>query len=96
MDFSSVRDRLDRECQFPIDHDDIVERFGDVELDAPVGDPETVGTVLERCGETSYESAAAVHATLVGGVHAGYVGRRNYDDRAGVRSTPDERRPVSV
>lgn len=96
MDFSEVRTHLVRECQFPIDHDTLVERVGDVALDAPTAEAETLATVLERTDETTYRSVDDVHATLVGTVGDAYVGRKFYDDRSGARPDLVERASLSV
>lgn len=96
MDFSEVRAHLAQECQFPVEHEELVERVGDVHLDCPTGEPETVGTVLRRAGTASYRSADEVHTALLGAVGDDYVGRKHYDDRSGARSIPDDRRAVSV
>lgn len=96
MDVSEVRDRLDRTCDFPVDHGDLVDQYGDLELDAPTGTRETLEAVLARTNESAYDSPAALHATLLTSVGEAHVGRPRYDDRAGVRARPADRQVVSV
>lgn len=83
MDFHEVRDHLDQEFEFPVDHAVIVEEVGDTELDGSPAELETVETVLNRTEKTTYESAEGVHDILIGTVADGYIGRKYYDDRSG-------------
>lgn len=94
MDFSEVRDYLDQECDFPVEHEVLVDRIGGVELDAPTTGSETIETILNRTGETTYRSADDVYTRLIGTVGDAYIGRKYYDDRGGVRSVPHERPAV--
>lgn len=96
MDFNEVRDLLDQACDYPIEHEALVEAVGDVTIDAPADGSETVDAVLDRAGKTRYRSADDAYQTLLACVGETYVGRKHYDDRSGVRSLPDSRTDVSL
>lgn len=96
VDFSEVCDHVAQQCDFPIDHEALVKRIGDVELDAPRSESETIGDVLSRTGETAYRSADDVHNTLLGTVGDAYIGPKYYDERGGARSIPRDRPIESV
>jgi len=81
MRLSETRDRFASELTFPIEHETVIDSLGDVELDAPYGESESVSDVLERAGETEYESADELYDTLVTFVGDAYIGRKFYDDR---------------
>lgn len=81
MRLSETRDRFASELTFPIEHETVLDTLGDVELDAPYGDPESVADVLERAGEREYRSADELYDTLVTFVGDAYIGRKFYDDR---------------
>lgn len=81
MRLSETRDRFASELTFPVDHETVLDELGDAELDAPYGEPESIGDVLERAGETEYYSADDLYDTLVTFVGDAYIGRKFYDDR---------------
>ena len=81
MRLSETRDRFASELTFPVEHETVLDSLGDVELDAPYGESESVSDVLERAGETEYRSADELYDTLVTFVGDAYIGRKFYDDR---------------
>jgi len=81
MRLTDARDRFVSEFTFPVERDAVLDRLGDVEIDGPTEDPETVGEVLERSGVESFQSADELYDTIIGSIGSGYVGRRFYDDR---------------
>lgn len=81
MRLSNARDRFVSEFTFPVERDAVLETMGDVEIDGPTDDPETVGEVLERTNATSFHSADELYDTIIGSIGSDYVGRRFYDDR---------------
>ncbi|MFB6104348.1 MAG: hypothetical protein ABEJ57_04590 [Halobacteriaceae archaeon] len=95
MDLSAVRDHIADRCEFPIEQDTLVDRVGDVRIDAPTTATASLETVLERSSETRYRSVDAVYTTVVGNVGEAFVGPKNYDDRAGARSGPPDRDPTT-
>ncbi len=87
MRLPETRDLLSRELTFPADHDRVVEAVGDVELDPPQGEPETIAQVLDRSGAEEYASVDEVYDSLIGFVSDQYIGRKFYDDRG---TNPDD------
>jgi len=81
MRLSETRDRFASELTFPVEHETVLDELGDAELDAPYGESESIGDVLERAGETEYYSADDLYDTLVTFVGDAYIGRKFYDDR---------------
>ncbi len=96
MDFHDVRDHLDEEFNFPVEHATLVEEVGSIELEAPSTESETIGTVLSRTQKSSYDSAVGVHDILIGTVSDAYIGRKCYDDRSGSRSSSHNRSILSL
>ena len=83
MRLSDTRDRFIGELTFPAQRATVIERLGDVPLDPPTGEPETIGEVLERSETRVFRSPDELYDTLVTFVGDQYVGRKFYDDRGG-------------
>jgi len=81
MRLSNARDRFVSEFTFPIKREQVLDTLGDVEIDGPTDDPETVSEVLGRADVESFDSAEELYDTLIGLMGSEYVGRRFYDDR---------------
>lgn len=86
MRYSDAQQLFEQACEFPADHETVVEQLGNVELTAPTGDSIPIDRVLERTGESQYHSAEELYNTLFGNLDDAFVGRKYYDDRAGARS----------
>lgn len=93
MYLAAVRDHVDDQCEFPITHEELVTAVGSDEVKAPTTDGETIATILGRTSEDRYRSADGVYTSVVGCVSAEFIGPKNYDDRAGARSVPEDRDP---
>lgn len=81
MRLSETRDRFASELTFPVERDTVIDTVGDIELDAPYGDSESVADVLERDDRAEYESPDELYDALVAYVGDAYIGRKFYDDR---------------
>lgn len=81
MRLTDARDRFVSEFTFPVERETVLDELGDVEIDGPTDDPETVEEVLERSGVESFRSADDLYDTIIGSIGSEYVGRRFYDDR---------------
>jgi hypothetical protein len=81
MRLIDARDQFVSEFTFPVDREAVFDAMGDVEIDGPTDNPETVGEVLERSGAESFQSADELYDTIIGTIGSEYVGRRFYDDR---------------
>lgn len=95
MDLSDVRDHVEEKCEFPIEHDALIEVVGDKAIQAPTTETETIGSVLDRTSASHYRSAEAVYRAVKGNVGDAFVGPTNYDDRAGARTVPKDRHPTT-
>lgn len=81
MRLSDARDRFVSEFTFPVERETVLEVLGDVELDGPTDDPDTIGEILDRTEETTFHSPDDLYDTIIGALGSEYVGRRFYDDR---------------
>jgi hypothetical protein len=81
MRLPESRTRFEEELTFPIAHDSVLDSVGDVTIDAPYGESESVADVLGRSGQTEYRSADELHNALLTFVGDAYIGRKFYDDR---------------
>lgn len=83
MRYSEIRQLFEQACEFPVEHETVVERYGEVELRTPTGDSVTVRDVLAVTDETTYRSPESLYTTLLGALDEAFVGRKYYDDRGG-------------
>lgn len=86
MRYSDTMQLFDQAFEFPADRERVVEQMGGIELTKPAGETTTVGEVLRRTDEQSYESPDSLYTSLVGNLEDGFIGRKYYDDRAGSES----------
>ncbi len=87
---SETRDLFSKELTFPATCDEVIQTCGDVVLQAPGGDNESIGDVLGRCESTEFTSTDELVDTLVMYVSESYVGRTGYDDRGSNPTYDDE------
>lgn len=66
---------------YPISHDELLERYGDRELDLAQGST-TLREVVGPEGNDSYEDADEVHQTVLNMVGDEAIGRKDYTDRS--------------
>lgn len=90
MRLPETRDLFERELQFPVTRDRVVEAVGERQLEAPNGADTTVEAVLDHCAEREFDSADALYDSLVMHVKDGFVGRKRYDDRGGQHTGGEE------
>jgi hypothetical protein len=81
MRLSETRDRFVSELTFPVQRTTVIDRLGDLEIDPPTGEPETIGEVLDRTDAAAFRSPDELYDALVTFVGDQYVGRKFYDDR---------------
>ncbi|MFB6302796.1 MAG: hypothetical protein ABEH78_08055 [Haloferacaceae archaeon] len=86
MRYSETLQLFEQAFEFPTDHETVDDRLGEVELVTPAGEAVTVGDVLDRTSETTYESSEGLYTSLIGNLEDGFIGRKYYDDRAGTQS----------
>lgn len=82
VDLSNI-DPVLEDLSYPVTADELVERYGDRELDRTNADPITIEELFEYMGDTSFESKEQVHQMLLGQMPRDSEGRTNYSDRGG-------------
>ncbi|MFW6320937.1 MAG: DUF5789 family protein [Halohasta sp.] len=78
---------------YPATTAELVADYGDSELTLPNG-TETIGEILERLDDDTYQDADDVKQALLNGVSHRAIGRRFYSDRD--QFTPGEHGPEQV
>lgn len=89
MRYSKIKQEIDKSVEFPITHDKLVEQMGEVELTAPTGDLISVGEILNRSGEPTYQSSHMLYTTIIGNLGDSFIGRKYSDERGGAHICPD-------
>jgi hypothetical protein len=90
MRLPELRDRLDKECKFPVENERMAALLEGTRLDAPNGEPVELTTVLDRAEETTYRSLEEIHSAVIANLDERYVGRKHYDDRSRTLGREDE------
>ena len=90
MRIAETRDLFASECDFPADRKAVIEAVGDVALDAPLGESESIGEILERTEQDEYRSVDELYDALITNVGDAFIGRKFYDDRSGNVQGHDE------
>jgi hypothetical protein len=65
---------------YPATAAELIDEYGDVELEFPDGG-ETFGDTLGRIGETTFEDAEDARLAAYSALPKGAIGRQNYSDR---------------
>lgn len=82
MDINSLPDWIETEFEFPLTNKTVIDRAGDVEVDAPdLVNSETLSTILEKGGDETYQSKEDLLTAIRGNLSEEYIGRKYYDDR---------------
>ncbi|MCL9813641.1 DUF2795 domain-containing protein [Natranaeroarchaeum aerophilus] len=66
------------DAEFPITSDELLDRYGDEEIDLS---NETLREVLERTGPETYENREDAEFAVYSGVSDRAIGRKGYSDR---------------
>jgi hypothetical protein len=93
MTLRQTNDLLEAQS-YPLTADELRDRHGDHELAHPNGE-ETLGTVIERSGEESFDSAFDAQQAVYASVGHEAIGRRGYSDRDPTPMGVDGPEPVS-
>lgn len=76
---ADVDEKIDAHS-YPATTDELIDEYGDLELEFPNGD-ETLGDALGRVGKTTLEDAEDARLLAYSAVSEDAVGRPNYSDR---------------
>ena len=82
------------EHSYPATTDDLIDAYGDVELELPNG-TETLGDVLQRLTPETYEDAEQARLAVYSAVSTKGIGRVGYSDRDPVSISEDGPEQVS-
>lgn len=82
VDFAELNPVLE-ELSYPITADELVEQYGDRELERTNADPISVRELFEYMGEDTFESSDGVRQMIMSQMPRESVGRRHYSDRGG-------------
>lgn len=82
VDFSEIDPLLD-DVSYPTTADELVDRFGDVELERTNADSIEVAELFEYMGDTRFDSKKGVRQMLLSQMPQDSEGRTNYSDRGG-------------
>ena len=88
IEFGSLAEDLESQ-EYPISHDDLLEKYGDRELELQSGTV-TLGELLGPENEAEYEDADAVRQAIFNMVGDEAVGRKGYSDRGGEAQAADD------
>ena len=90
MDINDLPEWIDTEFEFPLTKTTVIERAGDLEIDAPDrADSETLDTILEGGGDETYHSKEDLMNSIRGNLSDEYIGRKYYDDRGSNPMEPE-------
>ncbi len=81
------------DSHYPTTTSEIINQYGDHEITLENG-TETIGEILSRLGEETFETPDSVQQSLLSGVSHKAIGRRFYSDRD--QYTPGEEGPQQV
>ena len=82
VDFTEFGPVLE-DISYPITTDELVERYGDYELDRTNADPITVRELFNFMGDDTFESSEEARQMIMSQMPRESVGRTNYSDRGG-------------
>jgi len=89
MEINAIPEWIETEFEFPLTKTTVIDRAGDLEIDAPDrADSETLDPILEGGGDETYHSKEDLMDAIRGNLSDEYIGWKYYDDRG---SNPMER-----
>lgn len=82
VDFTDINPILE-DLEYPITADEIVERYGDRELERTNADPISIEELFDYMGDNTFESEEGLRTMILGQMPRDTEGRTNYSDRGG-------------
>lgn len=89
LEQSAIDDVLN-DHEFPITTEEVIEQYGDLEIDYQHG-VETLGSILQTSGMETYETGDEIELAILNGVSRDAVGRPRYSDRSDERDVELDR-----
>lgn len=87
VDFTNVNETIS-EIEYPISAGELVDRYGDRELERTNADPISIEELFDHMGDNTFESEEGLRTMLIGQMPRDTTGRENYSDRGG--SLPEQ------
>lgn len=85
--FSDINPTLE-EISYPIRKSELIDQFGDREVERANANPISIGELFDRMGGTTFESPESIRQMMLSQMPRNSEGRTNYSDRGG--ATPVE------
>ncbi|WP_436926593.1 DUF5789 family protein [Halosimplex amylolyticum] len=82
VEFGSIESVFD-DLSYPVSADELVERYGDEEIERTSADPIAIRDLFEGMGDQTYESDEELRQGMLNMMPAESVGRQRYSDRGG-------------
>jgi hypothetical protein len=89
INFTSI-EGVFADISYPISTDEIIDQYGDHEIERTNAEPIAIEAVFGGLGETSFESEDELKTMLLGQMPRDSGGRQNYSDRGGSLPTETE------
>ncbi|WP_415380617.1 hypothetical protein [Halosimplex sp. TS25] len=82
VEFGSIESVFD-EVSYPISAEELVDRYGDEEIERTSADPISIRDLFEGMGDQTFESDEEIRQGMLNMMPAESVGRQHYSDRGG-------------
>ena len=82
VDFASI-DSVFEELSYPVTADELVERYGDREIERTNADPITIEELFDYMGDDTFESEDQLRQMIMAQMPRDSEGRTDYSDRGG-------------
>ncbi|MFC7138703.1 hypothetical protein ACFQMA_02490 [Halosimplex aquaticum] len=82
VEFGSIESVFD-EVSYPVSAGELVERYGDREIERTSADPISIRDLFEGTGDQTFESDEELRQGMLNMMPAESVGRQRYSDRGG-------------
>lgn len=89
VDFGSIEPVFE-DLSYPITADELVERYGDRELERTNAEPITIRELFDYMGDDTFEDERQLRQMILGQMPRDSEGRTNYSDRGGSLPTETE------
>jgi hypothetical protein len=86
VDFTDI-DPVLEDISYPITADDLVDQYGDQEVERTNADPISLRELFDHMGDDTFESKEELRQMMMSQMPRDSVGRANYSDRGGEQPT---------
>jgi len=82
VDFGEINSVFEN-LSYPVTADELIDQYGDREIERTNAEPITIRELFERMGEDTFESEQQLRQMILAQMPTGSEGRSNYSDRGG-------------